>query len=251
MIKIALIGYGKMGQMIHSMAQQFDCQVIAIVDPFSDNENHLKAIESLAEYDIDVCIEFSNPEVVFDNIKRIANLKLNMVIGTTGWMQHLDTVSDLIKQNEIALMYGSNYSLGMNIFYQIINYSTTLLNKVSPYDVFAYEVHHNQKKDSPSGTAKEIAQIVLKNTDAKDKVVYDRCDDAIKPNEFHFSSIRGGSIPGTHVLAFDSVADTIELSHVARNREGFAQGALIAAKWLAGKKGVFNFKEAFGEILNV
>lgn len=251
MVNIALIGYGKMGQMIHSMSNHFDCNVIAIVDPFSQNKEHLKTIESLKDLDIDVCIEFSNPEAVLNNIKKIADLKMNMVIGTTGWLEHIEVISELIMKKDIALMYGSNYSLGMNLFYQILNYSTALFNKVQTYDVFAYEIHHNQKKDSPSGTAKEIAQIVLKNTDTKDKVVYDRLDDAIKPNEFQFSSIRGGNIPGTHVLAFDSVADTIELSHVARNREGFAQGALIASKWLAGKKGVYNFKDSFGDMLNV
>jgi len=248
MLKIALIGYGKMGKNIHRLALENNCQITAIVDTYG--ENCLNNIEQIDPKNIDVCIEFSTPDSVLENINKIAALGLNMVIGTTGWQNNIDEVKKLVANKNIGFIYGSNFSLGMNIFYKITEESAKIINKVKNYDVYGLELHHNQKLDSPSGTARELSEIILDNIDSKKTVQYDKLDRAPFNVEFHFASVRAGRIPGTHEIGFDSEADTIELRHIARNRDGLALGAILAAKWIADKKGFYNFKSSFGDILN-
>jgi len=146
-------------------------------------------------------------------------------------------------------MYGSNFSLGMNLFYDIIRKTAAIMSKCSEYDVFGYEKHHFLKKDSPSGTARKICDIILEEMPTKKTAQFDKLERKILAEELHFASIRGGAVPGTHAVEFDSLADTIELKHTARNRNGFAMGALKAANWIADKKGVYQFETIFSELL--
>ncbi|MBT4333854.1 MAG: 4-hydroxy-tetrahydrodipicolinate reductase, partial [Candidatus Cloacimonetes bacterium] len=148
-----------------------------------------------------------------------------------------------------GFIYGSNFSVGMNLFFSIIESAAKLMNKAEDYDLFGLEMHHNKKKDSPSGTAKVLSEIILQNIDRKTKVQYDKLDRKIEQDELHFTSVRSGNIPGTHSISFDSEADTIELKHTARNRNGLALGAIKAAKWINNKTGFYNFTDNLNKII--
>lgn len=228
-MKIALIGYGKMGQMIEKMAIAAGHSVVARITSQSWD---LAAIQSA-----DVCIEFTNPESAIANIKRIAELKKNVIIGTTGWYDKLDIVQSIVQDNKIGLLYGSNFSVGIYLFMKILNQASRLMNSFEEYDIAGIEYHHNKKKDSPSGTAREIASIIEMNVDRIDTLP--------------LTSVRCGSIPGTHTILFDSPCDTISMTHEARNREGFAKGALLAAQWISVKTGVYTFDECMKEHLRL
>ncbi len=246
MIKLAIIGYGQMGKLIEQLAPKYNFEVISIIDPLLGNEISGETLSGA-----EVCVDFTTPDTAFTNIQKICELGKNMVVGTTGWLDKLEAVQQLVQQNKIGMVYGSNFSLGMNLFFQMVNSATKLMNKIENYDVFGLEFHHKKKKDSPSGTAKILSDIVLKNTDNKTSAQFEKLDRKIEKNEFHFGSVRAGNIPGTHLIGFDSAADTIELKHTARNREGLALGALKAAEWIAQRNGLYNFSEHFSEIIGV
>ena len=195
--------------------------------------------------DADVYIEFTQPSVVMENIRILAEEGKSMVIGTSGWYDHTQEVQEILKQNGVGAVYAHNYSIGMNIYLKVLERAANIFNQFPEYDVGAVEYHHKQKLDSPSGTAVGMAEVLLKEIDRKDKVVYDRVDRRIEDDELHFASVRCGSIPGTHQVHFDSGFDTITLTHEARNREGWAKGALFAAQWIQGKSGLFHFSELF------
>lgn len=231
--KIAIVGYGKMGKEIEHLALN---ENFIITDIFDIN----KQLDINKQYDFDVAIEFTSPETVIENIEKLANLKKNIVVGTTGWYDKLELVERITNQNQIGLVWGSNFSIGMNLFFKLIEYSSKLFNKFEQYDPFLYEIHHNKKKDSPSGTAVTLSEILLNHIDRKDTVNTTNID--IKPNELSVTSSRGGSVPGTHTITFDSLADSIELTHTARNRSGFAFGSLEAAKMIYNRKGFYNFQ---------
>jgi len=245
MIKVALIGYGKMGHLIDEIANAHGMEIVAKVDPFLLKNEITK--ETVAN--ADVCIEFSQPDTVVQNIKKLIELKKNIVVGTTGWFSHLDEIKKLTKKNQTGFIYSSNFSLGMNIFFKIVDYATKLTSKITDYDVYGFEKHHRQKMDSPSGTAKMLTDIVIKNSLIKDIPQFDKLDRKIKENEFHFASIRAGHIFGEHIIGLDSPADEITLSHRLKNRSGLAIGAILAAKWIANKKGFYNFSEIFENII--
>lgn len=247
MINIGLIGYGRMGQMIASLAENNGCRVMAIIDPA--NPEYHSTIHPAALKNVDVCLDFTHPDYVVENIRQLATLKKNIVVGTTGWNDKLDEARRLAIQHEIGIVYGANFSIGMNIFDRILAYATSLLDKFGAYDVWGLEMHHNQKADSPSGTAIQLANTIIKNHSTKSTAVYDRMDHVIKPHELHFSSVRGGSIPGVHRIGFDSDADSITLDHSIRNRSGLALGALEAAVWIHRKKGFYSFTEMMDERL--
>jgi 4-hydroxy-tetrahydrodipicolinate reductase len=148
-----------------------------------------------------------------------------------------------VKKSKIGFVYASNFSIGINIFSNIVEHASKIIDKFGDYDIYGYELHHNQKADSPSGTAKTLAEILTNCIKRKNKVIFEKIDRKIQPNEIHFASVRSGSIPGTHVVGFDSLSDTIELKHIARNREGFALGALMAAGWIKNRKGFYSIKD--------
>ncbi|MDD3050350.1 MAG: 4-hydroxy-tetrahydrodipicolinate reductase [Candidatus Cloacimonetes bacterium] len=256
MLKIAIIGYGQMGKLLVENAENYGCKIVSIIDPnyVPVNDSQAKVYSEINEKSLrecEVCIEFTHPSVVVKNVLSVIELKKKIVIGTTGWEEKKEQIFNACKQNKTDLIYSANYSLGINLFYRIIEFSSQIMSKINQYDIWAYEMHHNKKGDSPSGTAKELAKIILEKYSSKQTAVYDKLDRKINPEEFHFGSIRGGSIPGTHVIGFDSAADSIELKHTARNRSGFAAGALLAAKWISDKKGIYNFRDIFASIMGI
>jgi 4-hydroxy-tetrahydrodipicolinate reductase len=238
-MKIALIGYGKMGKMVELAAGSKGHDIVAKIDP----HQQMQSITQESINNADVCIDFTHPVSVLKNIKEIASLGKNIVMGTTGWYHHMDEVKKIIRETDIGFLYSPNFSLGVALFLEIVEQAASLISPFDTYDVGGYEVHHQQKVDSPSGTAKAIAERLLANISRKKEVVYGAIKEKISPEHIHFSSLRMGSIPGTHTVTFDSPVDTITLTHTARNREGFAIGAISAAEWLHGKKGFFNLND--------
>lgn len=247
-MNIAIIGYGKMGHEIERIAKSKGANVVSVIDPAGGNAAN-KEINGQSMRNVDVCIDFSTPQSVISNIKKISKFKKNIVVGTTGWHDKLGEAQKIVKQSKIGLIYASNFSIGVNIFFKIVENAAKIMNNMEDYDIYGYEVHHSKKIDSPSGTAKTLGDILIKNIRRKSKLLFDRAEGKISPNELHFASIRAGSIPGTHIVGFDSSADTIELKHEARNREGFAAGALIAAQWIKGKKGFYTIDNMMESII--
>lgn len=241
-MRIALIGYGRMGKEVERVAKLRGHSVCATIDKSDAAATHTEVDVSCLK-DADVVIDFTIPSAVLENIRKVAAAKKSMVVGTTGWYDSMTEAKQAVGEAGIGFIYSSNFSVGVNVFYRIVEAAARLINKVPEYDVFGYELHHNQKLDSPSGTAKSIAELIVKNIARKKQVQYDKLDRRINPEELHFASIRSGWIPGTHVVGFDSEADTIELKHTARNRAGFALGAVMAAEWLKGKKGFFTMND--------
>jgi 4-hydroxy-tetrahydrodipicolinate reductase len=225
-MNIALVGYGKMGRMIESIATQRGHAVVARFDIDNNIDGAGLTADSLKG--VNAAIEFTMPETAVTNIRRLVALNVPTVIGTTGWLAHLDEVKQLVTQHDAALVYGSNFSIGMNLFFKLAHDAAALFARYAEYDPFLLEAHHKFKKDAPSGTALSIAQQVRASYG-------ERTPDC--------SVIRAGHIPGTHEVGFDSEADTVTLTHVARSRAGFASGAVLAAELLQNKKGFYEFPE--------
>lgn len=217
MNKLAIVGYGKMGRMIEALAPEYGFSVLSRIDLNDD----VKAAEGA-----DVAIEFSTPEAAVGNIEKLAALGVPVVVGTTGWLPEMDRVRAAIEAHGTGLVWSPNFSIGVNVFSRLVKEAAKLLADEAQYGAWAWEIHHNTKKDAPSGTLLKLVK------DMKDGG-YQRAIDV--------SSNRAGTHPGTHEIGFDSAADTITLRHSARSREGFARGALKAAQWVVGKKGVFEF----------
>ena len=246
-MNISIIGYGKMGHEIESAAIAKGINVVSIIDSNDKNATHAGINEGSMK-NADVCIDFTTPNAVIKNIKEISKFKKNIVVGTTGWHKDMDEVKSIVKKNNIGLIYASNFSIGVNIFFRIVENAAKIINKIDDYDVYGYELHHNKKIDSPSGTAKTIGEILIKNVKRKNKLLFEKINRKIESNELHFASVRAGSIPGTHVVGFDSSSDAIELKHAARSREGFALGALAAAEWIKNKKGFYEMNDMIKSI---
>ena len=253
-MNIALIGYGKMGKMIEQIALAQGHKITAIVDPFAtDSANGIKIAKTIADADFNsvdaanpVCaIEFTQPDTVVANLVELAERKIPVVTGTTGWHDKMDIVNKAVEKAGSALLWASNFSIGVNMFYRIVWYAAKLANNFSEYDAGGFEIHHNKKMDSPSGTAKVLAEGALAKLDRKNKIVWETMNRKPEADELHFPSLRMGSVPGTHSLYFDSPADTIEITHTARSREGFASGAVRAAQWLTVSKrnGIFTIDD--------
>lgn len=247
MVNIALIGYGKMGHIIEDIAKKRGHQIKVIIDPNCDRAE--KEITKQNLKDVDVCIDFTHPSVVIENIKKISGLGKNIVVGTTGWYKRMDEVKAIIKKNKTGLIWSGNFSIGVNAFFRIVEEASKIFNNLSDYDVMVHETHHNQKADSPSGTAAMLGKIIIDNIKRKNKIVTERLDRTIESNELHVSSSRLGSIPGIHEVFFDSQADTIELKHTARTREGFALGSIMAAEFIAKKKGFYSIEDLMKNIV--
>ena len=237
-MKIALIGFGKMGKEVESLAISKTHEIVA--------KCHTSALPTQELFkDCDVVIDFSTPHSVVDHIRMVMSAKKPMVVGTTGWYDQLPQVRDFVDNQDGALIYASNFSVGVQMFYALTAAASKLADKFPDYDAFIQEIHHVQKKDSPSGTALSLGNIVLKHLKRKKKIMTDSILGTIESDSLHIASTRSGSVPGTHIVGFDSAADTIELKHTARNRAGFAAGALHAAEWIVKHKGVHDFSELF------
>ena len=229
-MKLALVGYGKMGKLVESLAPEFGFEVPLKLD--IDNNVNGAGITRKNFGGIDVAIEFSTPSTVVDNIERISALGVNLVVGTTGWLEQLPRVRAAVERASTGLVHSPNFSIGVNVFLRIAAATARLLQSEPEYDAWAYEIHHKMKKDAPSGT-------LLKLRDVMRQAGYARPIDV--------ASNRAGAVPGTHEIGFDSEADTITLTHTARSRAGFARGALKAAQWVKGKKGVHEFADVLFE----
>jgi len=241
-MKIALIGYGNMGQEIEKLVREDGKHEIVSVSFDGENGLDKKGIERA-----DVAIDFTSPEIVMDTIQTVAKLRTPLVIGTTGWYEQLDQVKKIVEKNNIGLMYGGNFSVGANLFFKIVSCASQLINHYEQYDVYGYEIHHRGKKDSPSGTARKLTEIMLQNISSKKVLQTNRLDRQIKNDELHFASLRGGTNPGKHTVIFDSLADEITLTHQAHGRRGFAEGALLAAAFIKDRKGMYHFDKLFDE----
>lgn len=240
-MKIALIGFGKMGKEVEKLINESGSH--QVVSKSLEEKGGNWDEEGIKRSD--VVIDFTSPEVVLENIKKVTSLGKNMVVGTTGWYDHIDKVKEVVKKNGTGLVYAHNFSVGANIFFKIVAFASKLFNKFGGYDVYGLEIHHTGKKDSPSGTALRIAKEIMDNFPTKKSIQKDKLDRQIKDDELHFASVRGGRNPGFHEVVFDSAADSITLSHGAHNRTGFAKGAILAAEFVKNKKGTYNFDEVF------
>src|SRR5260221_773604 len=225
-MNIALIGYGKMGKLVEQLAPSQGGEVRLKLDEF--NNTRFEGITPEHFRGIDVAIDFSIPEAAVENIERISALGVSLVVGTTGWFERLDHVRSIIETAGTGLVWSPNFSIGVNAFFRLASEAARLMANERAYEAWAYEIHHSAKKDAPSGT-------LCKLIEEMKKVGYDAKIDV--------SSSRAGAHPGTHEIGFDSAADTITLRHVARSREGFARGALRAAKRLMGTKGFYEFSD--------
>lgn len=239
-MKIGIIGYGTMGKAIEKIAKQRNHEIVSIID-VGDHEFN-KAVECY--------IDFSTAGALSENIKKVCALQIPLVIGTTGWYHDFEKYKDIFVQNDNKGIWGSNFSLGVNIFMSIVEDAAKKFSQFSDtYDVFLHEFHHKNKIDSPSGTALKIASLVKDNFKAKSNIQTQKLDRKIKEAELHVTSTRGGYVPGTHQVIFDSASDSIELIDRARNREGFALGSVIAAENIVqAPVGLSDFYGIFKEV---
>lgn len=231
-MKIALVGYGKMGKIIDEISQSRGHEVVARLKE-TPNRESLK--------DADVVIEFSNPEAAFENIKVCLENKIPVICGTTGWLDKKPEIERIAVEQNSAFLYGSNFSLGVNLFFALNEKLAKLMNNVDEYQCQLEEIHHIHKKDAPSGTAISIAEGIIENSKYEAWKL-----DETKDKELGIFAIREDEVPGTHSVFYRSEVDEIEIKHTAFNRNGFALGAVIAAEWIVGKQGVFSMKDVLG-----
>jgi 4-hydroxy-tetrahydrodipicolinate reductase len=225
-LNLALLGHGKMGSAVARIAPErgFALRLILTIESNPDGV----AVTEENFRGIDVAIDFTMPDVVVDNIRRVAGLGVNLVVGTTGWNDRFAEVEKIVAEDGIGLVYAPNFSIGVQLFYRLAREASRIFAPYSMYEPYIVEAHHKFKTDAPSGTALELKR---------------RVEPHLPSREIPTSSVRGGYIPGTHELGFDSEADTVIVRHNARSRQGFAEGALYAARWVAGKRGMFAFDQ--------
>lgn len=228
-MKIALLGYGKMGQVIERIALERGHEIVLKKDEFNTYEGLEKA---------NVAIDFSVPTAAVANITNSFNANVPVVSGTTGWLEHYDEMVALCNEKKGGFISSSNFSLGVNIFFELNETLARMMAKFDSYKVDMEEIHHTQKLDAPSGTAISLAKGVIENSTYTNWTL-----DEANPTEIHIEAKRIGAVPGTHTVTYNSGIDSIEIKHTAHNREGFALGAVIAAEWLAGKQGIFTMKD--------
>ncbi|WP_150451568.1 4-hydroxy-tetrahydrodipicolinate reductase [Arenibacter lacus] len=228
-MNIALFGYGKMGKMIEQIALKRNHNIVAKIDVDTTEINYSE---------IDVAIDFSMPDAAFGNIKKCMENNIPLICGTTGWLENYENAVQLCKEKDGAFIYASNFSLGVNLFFELNSYLAKMMSNLKQYQVSMEEIHHTQKLDAPSGTAITLAEGVIQETDYTAWKL-----DTAKANEIPITAKRIADTPGTHTVAYQSEVDSIEIKHTAHNREGFALGAVVAAEWILDKKGVFSMKD--------
>jgi len=237
-MKIALVGYGKMGKTIEEIALEKGHEIIYRIDI---NNQDLLEKENLQQ--ADVAIEFSTPDTAYHNILKCLEAGVPVVSGTTGWLDKLEDIKQRCRQHNGAFLYASNFSIGVNIFFEINKKLAELMASQEQYEISMEEVHHTQKKDAPSGTAITLAEQILERIDRKSTWINELTDN---PSELSIISKRIDPAPGTHTVNYHSKIDDITIIHTAHSRKGFASGAVIAAEWLVGKKGIFGMKDVLG-----
>ncbi len=230
-MRIALIGYGAMGKLIKTLATQKGHEIAVIID---EADAGLSAAELAEKLDrVDSAIDFSEAGAVSRNVEACVLAGVPIVQGTTGWNEQRTVIEQIVRDGNGAMVFGANFSIGVNLFYRLAHFAAKLFAKLPEYEAFIEEQHHSRKKDSPSGTALKIKDIIAEYID----------------RDFSVTATRAGNIPGTHRVGFDGRADQILLEHTARTREGFALGAIKAAEWIVGKKGFYEFQEVLDEML--
>ncbi|HJB85625.1 MAG TPA: 4-hydroxy-tetrahydrodipicolinate reductase [Candidatus Alistipes merdigallinarum] len=237
-MKVALIGYGKMGKEIENILTGRGHTIPLIID--IDNASDLDAAHLAG---IDVAIEFTTPQTAFGNIMTCLEAGIPVVCGTTGWLDRFEEVKEACRLRNGAFFYASNYSVGVNVFFEVNRRLAELMERFPEYDVTVEETHHTQKKDAPSGTAITIAEGILENLSRKQKWV---CGVTTVPEELEVTAVRRSIVPGTHTVTYESAADQITFTHRANGRRGFAMGAVLAAEFLCGKQGVYTMKDLLG-----
>ena len=223
-MKIALLGYGRMGKMVEEAARRKGHEIACVIDPAAGLDGSLAGA--------DVCIDFSEPGAVLENIARAVEARVAIAVGTTGWYDRLDEARRMVEESGTGLVYGSNFSIGVNIMFKITRYAAELFSQFSIYDPFIEEIHHKFKKDAPSGTALSLQRII----------------EAASAGNVPTASTRAGYVPGTHRVGFDSEADTLTITHAARSRAGFAEGAVLASEWIHGRAGFYEFIDIIDEL---
>lgn len=228
---LAIIGYGKMGRMIAQLAPEYGFEVRATFTRANISSLSVATLNGAA-----IAVEFTEPAAAPENIRRLAKLGVDCVSGTTGWAEHLAAVKEFVQRENCSLIYSANFSIGVNVFFQIVAEAAARFARHADYQAWGWEIHHRAKKDAPSGTLLLLREEIIA---------------AGFGSPMELSSSRAGAHPGTHEIGFDSPADTITLRHTARSREGFARGALQAARWLTWNKGIFEFREILAELCKV
>ena len=229
-MKIALLGYGKMGQVIERIAKERGHEIVLKKSRNASFEGLEKA---------DVAIDFSIPNAAVDNISTCFENGIPVISGTTGWLEHYPKMVQLCEEKKGAFIYASNFSLGVNIFFELNEYLAKMMSQFTQYDTSIQEIHHTQKLDAPSGTAITLAESIINNSDYSSWAL----DEAKNSDELVINAERIPNVPGTHIITYQSAVDTIEIKHEAHSREGFALGAVVAAEWIFGKKGVYTMKD--------
>jgi 4-hydroxy-tetrahydrodipicolinate reductase len=230
-MKLTLIGHGAMGKLVANLASAAGDEVGAILTSRDAPQDALQVASVLRGHD--VAIDFSAASAVERNVEACARAGVPLVEGTTGWHDKQDEVRRIVAEYDGSLVFGANFSIGVNVFYRIVAHAAKLMTKIDQYAPFIEEEHHSRKRDAPSGTALELKKLMTKYISG----------------DIPIASLRAGHIPGTHCVGFDSPPDQITLTHMARSREGFAVGALLAARWIVGRKGVFEFSEVIDQML--
>lgn len=233
-MNIALLGYGRMGQTIEQIAIKRGHKIVLKVDKDDKDYDITKA---------DVAIDFSIPNVAFNNISNCINNNVPVISGTTGWLENYDNAVALCKEKKGAFIYASNYSLGVNIFFELNKTLAKMMSTLKQYNVSMEEIHHTQKLDAPSGTAISLANDIISQHESYNEWKLDENGDAVIP----IAAKRIEDVPGTHTVTYESEVDTVTIEHIAHNRQGFALGAVIAAEWIVGKTGVFTMND----VLNI
>jgi 4-hydroxy-tetrahydrodipicolinate reductase len=235
-MKLALLGYGKMGKTIEEIAVNRGHEIVLKI------EEDIDTFE-LDKMEIDVAIDFSVPKAAFKNITTCFKNNIPVVCGTTGWLDDYDKAVEICKKEDSAFIYASNFSVGVNLFFELNRKLAKLMNGMNDYEVEIEEIHHTQKQDAPSGTAISLAQQVIAENDKKNNWQLDHAE----ADEILVKAKRIENVPGTHTVSYKSQIDTIEIMHTAKSREGFALGAIIAAEWIKDKKGIFTMKDVLSD----
>ena len=231
MLRILLVGYGRMGKMVESLAGEYGCDIAGIVDPLAGKDSLDRWTSSTGRDEVDVAVDFSAPDAVVTNVPALARRRINVVVGTTGWGSREGELRQIVSEAGVGLVAAPNFSTGVVVFEAVVAQAARLLAPQNDFSAFVHEAHHQAKKDAPSGTA-----LLLKSAMAA----------AGFTRPIDVSSTRSGYIPGIHTVGFDGPAETITLTHTARDRTAFARGALTAAQWVKGRKGWFTMRDVLG-----
>ena len=247
-MRIALLGYGKMGKAVEEVAEAGGHEVLLRLDVDDNRRGEGITADSMAG--VDVAIDFSWPGAVVRNVERTAALGVNLVVGTTGWYGRMGEVESLVAEANVGLVYAPNFAIGVRLFFRLARLAGRLADRFGEYDLHCLEAHHRHKLDHPSGTARRLAEIVLEEVGRKrrwEEIPGDREPGGGDPGTLEVAVLREGEIPGTHLLAMEGPDDRIDLRHTAKGRSGFARGALAAAGWVRGRRGLFTIEDMLDE----